>query len=183
LNPNPTRAYWITLRIDNAPGKFEYVVGGAQYDVTNEDECGKLHRMTGTPVRITQLEQVPLTRISESEYRGLVYVDYMLDSDIHGNGVCRWEFSRATATLKATGVHEETRFFADLDAADVVSGQPNTIHHARHAYPRASPTEEFPNLPWLDSHASAGHHDLDAFVPAVRATAFSLTMTSQELAP
>ncbi len=183
LNPNPTKAYVITLRIDNAPGEFKYVVGGAQYDVINEDECGKVHRMTGTPMRITRFEPVEMNRISETEYRGLVYVDQMLDSDIHGNGICRWEFTTAGATLKATGAHEETRYFADVDAADFASGAPHTLYHARHAYPRARPTEDFPDLPWLDNHASTGQRDPNAFVPAVRATAFALTMTAEELVP
>mgnify|MGYP003583082720 CR=1 FL=1 len=180
-NPHPRRAYRITLRINNAPGEFKYVKGGAQYDVVNEDECGRIHPMTGLPARMTSLESVQLSRISETEYQGIVYADYMQDDDYYGRGVCRWELTGASATLKATGAHEETRFFADIDAAEVVSGQPHTLYHARHVYPRARPTLEHPNIPWVENHASIGHRDPSAILPTVRATAFSVTMSAEAL--
>lgn len=183
LNPDPTQAYWITLRIDNAPGDFKYVKGGAQYDVVNEDECGRTHPMTGLPARMTSLEDMQLTRISDTEYRGLVYADYMQDEDYYGRGVCRWQLTGANATLKATGAHEETRFFADIDGSAVLSGAPRTLYHARHLFPRARPTDEYPSVPWVDDHASTGHRDPSVIVAAVRAKAFTVTMTAEEIAP
>lgn len=53
LNPNPRKAYELVLRLKDAPGDFALVKGVAQYDVTNEDQCGHIEPATGTAARIT----------------------------------------------------------------------------------------------------------------------------------
>ena len=47
LNPNPERAYVITMKIEGAPGPFAVVRGSAQYDVENAPECGRYLKFAG----------------------------------------------------------------------------------------------------------------------------------------
>ena len=183
LNPNPTKAYWLTLRISNAPGEFKYVKAGAQYDVVNESECGSVHPVTGTPSRITSQEDVALTRVSATEFTGVLYADYMQDEDLYGRGACRWELTGASARMKATGAHEETRFTIFTSAEDMASGTRYTRYYAKHLYPRARPTVDYPDLPWRDNHPATGYDQPDVLVPAVRATAFSVTVSAVEFVP
>ncbi len=48
LNPSPRKAYELVLRLKDAPGDFAVVEGVAQYDVSNEDQCGHIEPATGT---------------------------------------------------------------------------------------------------------------------------------------
>ena len=71
LNPSPRKAYELVLRLKDAPGDFALVKGVAQYDVTNEDQCGHIEPATGTAARITSQEPVELRKVAEGEYRGM----------------------------------------------------------------------------------------------------------------
>ena len=123
LNPSPRKAYELVLRLKDAPGDFAVVEGVAQYDVTNEDQCGHIEPATGTAARITSQEPVELRKVADGEYRGTLYVDRMLDEDYYGRGVCKWEFTGAGAMLKATGAEEETRFLTFADAEPLIEGK------------------------------------------------------------
>jgi hypothetical protein len=61
------------VTIENARGPFEFVKGGAQYDVSNEGECGHMNEWAGVAERITSQKDVALTKVSDTEYRGVVY--------------------------------------------------------------------------------------------------------------
>ena len=181
LNPAPVKAYQVTLRINGAPGTFAHVRGTAQYDVVNEDECGHIESAAGTASRITSQEPLVLTRISDTEYQGTLYLDRMQDQDYYGRGICRWEFTGAGALLKATGAHEETRFLTFVDASDLVAGKTYTRHYPQHDYPRAGPVEGRPELPWRDDYPSRGREGLNEFVPELRDTLFSISVTAVEI--
>src|SRR6185437_14530257 len=73
LNPSPRKAYELVLRLHNPPGSFAVVEGVAQYDVSNEAQCGYIEPATGAPARITSQEPVTLRRVTDNEYRGTVY--------------------------------------------------------------------------------------------------------------
>lgn len=183
LNPHPKRAYRITLRINNAPGEFKYVKGGAQYDVVNEDECGSVHPMTGTASRITSQEDVALTRISATEYTGVVYADYMQDDDLYGRGTCRWEFTGANALLKATGAHEETRFLTFMDAAEVVAGRTYARYYTTLDYPKAALSAKYPYFPPRVNAPDMGAESPDTYRPEFRDQLFTITLDATEVAP
>ncbi|WP_425479737.1 hypothetical protein [Pseudoxanthomonas wuyuanensis] len=136
LNPQPKRAYTITVTLANAPGPFAFVEAAAQFDVTNETECGDYLELPGVYPRMTTLEVFPLTKISDTEYQGTVYADLILDEDYFGNGVCRWEFTTVSVALKATGAKAETRFLPDIDAKDVLAQGMETKHFWKGGYPR-----------------------------------------------
>ena len=183
LNPNPTRAYRITLRINNAPGEFKYVKGGAQYDVVNEDECGSIHPKSGTASRITSQEDVQLTRLSSTEYTGIVYADYMQDDDLYGRGVCHWDLTGASAVIKVTGAYEETRFMTFMEARDIADGRAHTRYYTTRNYPRAAPSRKYPHLPPLQNYGDGGAAGVDEFLPQFREAAFSVTLDAAEVRP
>ena len=79
LNPAPKRGYVITMTLKDAPGPFASIEGVAQYTVENSAECGKKIPIAGVFPRISTNEPFVLTRVSESEYRGIVYADLVLD--------------------------------------------------------------------------------------------------------
>ncbi|MBD8696681.1 hypothetical protein [Stenotrophomonas sp. CFBP 13718] len=170
LNPAPRQAYQFVLKIDDAPGPFTVVNGTAQYDVVNEQECGRIVPATGRAGRITSKEPVELKKISDTEYQGTVYLDRMLDEDYYDRGVCQWKFSGAGATLKATGAEGETRFVSFIDADRFVKGERETQHYADLGYPRDE----------MDNYADYGKDAPEGFKPELRDALFSVTLTGKE---
>lgn len=172
LNPSPRQAFEIVLKIDNAPGAFAVVEGVAQYDVTNEQECGRIIPATGLAGRITSQEPVQLKKVSDNEYRGTVYLDRMLDEDYYGRGVCQWKFSGAGAMLKATGAEGETRFTSFIEADQFVAGTPLTRHYPDRDYPRVESVPDF---------GQSGHEDPSKFRPELQNALFTTTLTAHEV--
>ncbi|WP_312708210.1 hypothetical protein [Stenotrophomonas sp.] len=174
LNPTPRKAYELVLRLANPPGDFAVVEGVAQYDVTNEDQCGYIEPETGTPARITSQEPVTLRKVADNEYRGTVYLDRMLDEDYYGRGVCTWSFSGAGAMLKATGAQGETRFLSFLDADPFVGGGTETRHYPRGDYPRVAD---------MPDYGASGQQDPNRFRAELRDALFSATLSAHEVSP
>ncbi|MGN7838945.1 hypothetical protein [Stenotrophomonas sp. 22385] len=182
LNPEPVKAYQVTLRIHGAPGAFKLVRGTAQYDVINEDQCGNIEPATGTASRITSQEPMELTRISDEEYQGTLYLDRMKDQDYYGRGICRWEFTGAGALLKATGAQEETRFLTFVDAPDLVAGKTYTRYYPLRDYPRAGQVDGVSDVPAIDDYASSGEENPTEYREGLRDSLFSISITAVETA-
>lgn len=168
LNPTPRQAHELVLKIADAPGPFEVVEGSAQYDVINEQECGRIVPATGRTGRITSKEEVKLQQVSDNEYRGTVYLDLMQDEDYYGRGVCQWKFSGAGAMLKATGADGETRFLSFIQADRFVKGDTETRHYADMGYPRDA----------MDNYADYGEDAPEGFKLELRGSLFSVTLVS-----
>jgi len=181
LNPAPVKAYQITLRIHGAPGVFKHVRGSAQYDVVNEEQCGYIEPATGTASRITSQEPLELTRISDDEYQGTLYLDRMQDQDYYGRGICRWEFTGAGALLKATGAQEETRFLTFVDAPELVAGKTYTRYYPLRDYPRAGQLNNDPELPAIDDYAARGREQPTEYAPKLQNQLFSITVAATEI--
>lgn len=170
LNPQPRRAYEVTLTLKDAPGPFAVVEGAGQYDVTNEQECGRIVPATGRAGRITSMEDFVLRKVSDSEYRGTVYLDLMQDEDYYGRGVCRWEFTGASVMLKATGAEGETRFLAYLETDKLRGGVSATRYYWKAGYPRED----------MSDYPDSGHADPSEYRPEIRNELFSVTLTAKE---
>lgn len=174
LNPNPKRAYVITMKVEGAPGPFAVVRGVAQYDVENAPECGRYLKFAGVYPDMTSMESFPLTRVSDTEYEGRVYFDLLLDEDYFGRGVCRWKFMQAQVALKATGGKQETEFLPYLRAKAIHAEESQTRYFWKGRYPR-SQTENFPSFGQEDRATFAqGISDDDLFI---------IKLTSREIRP
>jgi hypothetical protein len=178
-NPNPSQAYRITMRLDDPPGPFGSMVALAQYDVT-ETQCLPPPRENHGHKWPVPTEDVPieLTRVSDHEYTGIVYVDRMLDEDYYGRGVCHWQLIKARVHLKATGSAKgETLFIPGISLVKIVaSGSERTFFWNGH-YPGdpESTLDEFPTFGQTDrSKMSPDLKDEDVF---------SITLTASKEAP
>lgn len=165
-NPQPKQAYRITMTIENAPGPFARMLGLAQFDVVNreclpppDDNNGHLW-----PVP-TEGVEIPLQKVSENTYSGVVYADQMLDEDYYGRGVCRWKLIQAQVQLKATGAKGETKFIPSLGSEDLFADKSQKVYFWREYYPGASAVlEEYPEFGQTDrSRISSEIRDEDLF--------------------
>ncbi|WP_349998216.1 hypothetical protein [Stenotrophomonas lacuserhaii] len=174
LNPTPRHAYEFVLKINDAPGPINVVEAVAQYDVTNEEQCGRIQPETGTAGRITSQEPVKLRKVADGEYRGIVYLDRMLDEDYYGRGVCRWEFSGASAMLKATGAEGETRFTSFLESPAFAKSEPLTRYYANAVYPRAEA---------LPDYRAGGEAAPTDYKPELQDSIFSVQLSARQVQP
>lgn len=162
LNPAPKQAYTLIATVKDAPGTFEKMAATAQYDVTNENECGHINRSSGTAERITSNESFVLEKVSDTEYRGTFYLDLMQDDDYYGRGVCHWELMEARIVLQATGAPGETQFVAGLRMENLLENTPRTLYFTRRGYP-ARDMPDYPDFGSVDPTRYHTHLQKDLF--------------------
>ncbi|WP_312996529.1 hypothetical protein [Achromobacter animicus] len=181
LNPAPTQAYEIRLTLANASdlsiaadGKspFTVVEGTAQFDASNGARCGKSNAVSGHVPTLTSHEPFRLSRISATEYAGIVYADMLLNEDYYGRGVCHWALTEARVALRARADIADTRFVAGLPAKEVLAGGTQVRYFWKGYYPRFEDGQ----------HAEYGRDQLDA-VPADKLNEFFIvTLTARKIA-
>lgn len=173
LNPAPKQAYEITLTIDNAPGPFEVVRGSAQFDVTNEGDCGYIAPISGVLHRITRLEPFVLNKVGDNIYKGIIYLDYMVDEAYYGRAVCHWEFTAASGYLRATTNEATTRFLPGLDRKDVLAEKSTTTYFWRGGYPRDE----------MENYADYGHQNPEKYKAEIHQDLFTITLSARKVTP
>ena len=89
VNPHPKMRCEITLSIEGAPGPFDAVRGSAGYEVSN-GACVPLTPFSGATLTPDKNVPMSLIRVSDTAYKGDIYVDLLMDEDYFGQGLCRW---------------------------------------------------------------------------------------------
>lgn len=170
LNPAPRQALQIRVRIEDAPGRFDSIRGTAQYDVVNAAQCGKRDALSGAVPSITSNESFELTRVSDTEFGGVVYTDRIVDEDYYGRGVCRWQLTEARVALKASGAKEEARFVAGVKGSQLAAGSASARYYWGGYYPRAK----------QEGFADFGQNDLDQVPADKRAEFFRIVVKPED---
>lgn len=136
-NRNPKQRYDITMTIANAPGVFASMEAWMLYSVANQ-EClpAPNSNPQGTSNHMTRPVPFALVKVSDTEYTGTVYMDFLLDEDYHGRGICHWQLLNIGIDLKATGVEGETSFLPGLSGDDLIAGKAVTTYFLKKSYPR-----------------------------------------------
>lgn len=173
LNPAPSRAYEIRVSVAEAPGPFVAVEGVAQYDVENAAECGAPEPVSGAIPRITSNEPIALSKVSDTEYAGTVYVDRIRDEDYFGRGVCRWSLVEARVRLQGATDERATRFVAALPAPEIEAEGDHATYFWKGHYPHAQMT----------GYATSGHASLDHVPEGERGEFFTVTLKAAEVQP
>lgn len=181
-NPNPMQAYRITMRIEDAPGPFSHMRGLAQFDVANKECLRPPKDNPGgrtSPVPTEDVE-IPLRKVSDTEYVGTVHADHLLDEDYNGRGVCRWRLMQFRVHMKATGADGETLFIPSIPNEKLLAAERETVYFNRISYPRF-PDDEPSEYESVDT----GVADRSRFSPSIRDDdLFTVTFTpSREATP
>jgi len=173
LNPAPKQAYEIRVVLKDPPGPFAEVDAAAQYDVSNAAECGEQQPLSGAIPRISTNEKVQLTRVSDTEFAGTVFVDQVLDEDYYGRGVCRWEFVEARVSLRESSDPMATAFVAALEADAIEQGGSKPTFFWEGHYPKAE----------IDNYAEFGDPSLDNVPDAQKSEFFVVEISAQQAQP
>lgn len=168
LNPAPRLPLRVRIRVDGAPGDFSSVRGTVQYDVVNAAQCGKRDALSGAVPSITSNETFELTRLSDTEFTGVVYADRILDENYYGRGVCRWELTEARVALRAGGAEQDARFVAGIKGSQLAAGATAAKYYWGGYYPRAK----------QDGFADFGQKDLEQVPADKRAEFFRILISA-----
>lgn len=172
LNPSPKDAREFRVVVKNPPVRFTETSASVQYDVVNATECGKKNRISGALPGIRSSESVKLTKVSDTEFKGVVYGDLIQSEDYFGEGVCRWEMVQASVGFRASGDPFATWLVASLDADDIGKNVTQTTYFWSGYYPNAE----------IDNYADFGNPSLDHVADAEKSEFFEVVMTSGDAA-
>lgn len=176
-NPDPRQAYRLTMTIEDAPGPLKIMVSAAQYDVVNRECLPPPKDNPGGRSSPVPTNDIPfeLTRVSDNQYTGIVYLDGMVDEDYHGRGVCRWELIQAQVQMKATGADGETRFIAMIRPRDEEfrSAEPKRTYYWTKRYP-GSDLRDFPSF---------GETDPSRYRPEIHDELFVISLAIEKATP
>jgi hypothetical protein len=167
-NPHPKMRYEITMTIQGAPGPFDSVSGFVQYKVSNE-RCVPLTPISGARLTPEKTFPIDFSRVSDSVYKGTLYVDLLQDEDYYGLGVCHWSIVAASADLKIRDAALTPAIFHD----DIVA--------------QKSVATYFVNDDYLDSsNANGGERVVSGnpnrafYLPESRTDLFSVALAAKE---
>jgi hypothetical protein len=102
--------------------------------------------------------EIPLQKVSDTQYVAIVYADQMLDSDFTGRGVCHWKLMQFRVHMKATGADGETLFIPSIQDNKLLPAKSEMVYFNKRAYPRAE----------MESFVDTGVNDRSRFGPAIR---------------
>ncbi|MEQ7783826.1 hypothetical protein [Xanthomonas hortorum] len=173
-NPHPTRAYRITMTIEDAPGPFEWISGTAFYQMTNHQKCTPMDSFAGVWNKSKE-DGIPIhfQKINAATYVATIYADGMVDADYYGKGVCLFELSGVGISLRATGKEEETRFQPALFKNEIYSSAPKITYFWKERYPKAG----------MDNFPDGGESKVDGFNDNARNNIFKVTVTTEKVIP
>lgn len=173
-NQQPTQAYKIAVTIADAPGPFTVVSGGAAYVIANR-ACGKTDKWGGFTAVPNTGVSVELTKVSETRYEGMVYLDLLVNEDYYGKGVCRWEFNNTGVSFAASADKYATAFVPSLSASEVLAEKPVTTYFRKELYPQVTTLSHYSDL---------GQTDRSKFAAYITdAGLFTITMTATKVQP
>lgn len=173
-NPQPKRAYRLTMVLADAPGPFNDISGGVQYDVENAYECSQRNPATNTFSRITHIPDLDWRQTAPNTYETTVYADLLQNEDYFGRGLCRWKLIAASASLRATGDEKQTRFQPALDDDEIYGEATKTLYFLN---------RDYPSVETIANYAEFGEEDPSQYKPELRDQLFTITLTARKAQP
>ena len=128
-NPHPAKRYELTVAAQGAPGPFESATGFMQYDIANPD-CAPKDPVSGARPTPEYTPDIAFIRVSDTEFKGTIYLDLPVDENYFGLGVCHWKFIAAGVSIKANGV----RFSPVISIEDIVANNPVSTFFSKDSY-------------------------------------------------
>lgn len=121
-NPNPTQRYEITVELLDPPGDIKSISGAAHFSIPDVICMPTPDRIAGYTPGSSYIKEFSLTRINDNTYQGHVFLDWPIDEDYYGRGVCKWKIATVDTVLtRESGLIQ----VADLNGIEVTSESSN----------------------------------------------------------
>lgn len=98
-NPNPVERYAITVRLVDPPPDIQGISGVAHFG-TDRGCLPYRERINRITISARYEHPFALEPIGDNTYRGHIYLDWPVDEDYYGLGVCHWKLHIAAVNIR-----------------------------------------------------------------------------------
>ena len=98
-NPNPKQRYEITVELVDPPPDIREISGVAHFGVSTRACLPYQEKIARVTIGASYKREFALIRAGESTYKGHIFLDWPIDQDYYGLGVCKWEITGVNAIL------------------------------------------------------------------------------------
>ena len=121
-NQNPTKRYEITVELVDPPADIKRISGEAHFSIPDVACMPTPDRVAGYTPGSSHIENFALTYAGGNTYKGHIFLDWPVDEDYYGLGICKWELAAvATVLIRRSGLMQA----ADLLGTEVKSESSN----------------------------------------------------------
>jgi hypothetical protein len=126
-NPNPTQGYEITVELIDPPADIRSIAGEAHFGIPDVSCMHQPDLIAGYTPGSSYIKKFALTKVDENTYQGRIFLDWPIDEDYYGLGVCKWKIATVDAVfIRENGLVQT----ADMNESEVVSESP-TLSYCR----------------------------------------------------
>ena len=98
-NPNPTQRYEITVELIDPPRDIQKITGVAKFGVGTRACLPYREKIARVTIGASYQKEFPLVRVSDNTYKGHILLDWPIDEDYYGLGVCEWRIGTVDAVF------------------------------------------------------------------------------------
>ena len=98
-NPNPTQRYEITVELIDPPRDIQKITGVAKFGVGTRACLPYREKIASVTIGASYQKEFPLVRVSDNTYKGHIFLDWPIDEDYYGLGVCEWRIGTVDAVF------------------------------------------------------------------------------------
>ena len=98
-NPNPTQRYEITVELIDPPRDIQKITGVAKFGVVTRACLPYREKIARVTIGASYQKEFPLVRVSDNTYKGHIFLDWPIDEDYYGLGVCEWRIGTVDAVF------------------------------------------------------------------------------------
>ncbi|MDO4640175.1 MAG: hypothetical protein Q4A84_00500 [Neisseria sp.] len=178
LNPHPTKAYRIKIKINDAPGPLK-PVGKMSVGYIAENCSYTIAKFAGAKAKPEKDVYTEVKQIGADEYESTIYLDAMRDEDYFGQGVCHWQAYSFAVGFKATGKPNETNFGIGEILEEILSKKTRTIYFWKRGYPYYRNDDG--SVYNKDDMYDSGYDSLNDYIAQRRNELFTMTVQIEEI--
>ena len=98
-NLNPTQRYEITVELIDPPRDIQKITGVAKFGVGTRACLPYREKIARVTIGASYQKEFPLVRVSDNTYKGHIFLDWPIDEDYYGLGVCEWRIGTVDAVF------------------------------------------------------------------------------------
>jgi hypothetical protein len=98
-NPNPTQGYEIMVELIDPPADIRRIAGEAHFGIPDVSCMHQPDPIAGYTPGSSYIKEFALTKVGENTYQGHIFLDWPIDEDYYGMGVCKWEIATVDTIL------------------------------------------------------------------------------------
>ncbi|TQM17458.1 hypothetical protein FB548_0842 [Pseudoxanthomonas sp. 3HH-4] len=114
-NPNPTQRYEITVGLVDPPADIKRISGEAHFSIPDVACMPTPDRIAGYTPGSSYIKNFSLTYAGGNTYKGHIFLDWPVDEDYYGLGVCKWEINTVGAVIDFGGYMQKPVLWGGTD--------------------------------------------------------------------